>query len=72
VILATGRGLGIADNWSLVQQKVPASIRTCSYDALGAGRSDHIPNPQSRPIDQVVSDMHGLFQADTVGEFARL
>jgi pimeloyl-ACP methyl ester carboxylesterase len=63
VILATGRGLGTANSWSLVQQKVPASIRTCSYDALGAGRSDHVPNPQSRPIDQVASDMHGLFQA---------
>ncbi|HMF64847.1 MAG TPA: alpha/beta hydrolase [Edaphobacter sp.] len=64
VILATGRGLGTADSWALVQQKVPPSIRTCSYDAIGAGRSDHVQeSPQSRPIDQVVSEMHGLFQA---------
>src|SRR5579875_1167426 len=63
VILATGRGLGTADSWSLVQQKLPPSIRICSYDALGAGRSDHVPNPQNRPIDQVVSDLHGLLQA---------
>jgi pimeloyl-ACP methyl ester carboxylesterase len=63
VILATGRGLGTAESWSLVQQKLAASIRSCSYDAMGAGRSDHIPNPQSRPIDQVVSDMHELFEA---------
>lgn len=64
VILATGRGLGTADAWALVQKKVPPSIRTCSYDAIGAGRSDHIqdPHPQLRPIDQVVSEMHGLFQ----------
>lgn len=64
VILANGRGLGTADSWALVQQKVPFSIRTCSYDAIGAGRSDHVQeSPQSRPIDQVVSEMHGLFQA---------
>ncbi len=64
VILATGRGLGTADSWALVRQKVPPSIRTCSYDAIGAGRSDRVQeNPPSRPIDQVISDMHGLFQA---------
>ena len=64
VILATGRGLGTADSWALVQQKVPASIRTCSYDAVGAGRSDQVQeNPQFRSIDQVVSEMHGLFMA---------
>jgi pimeloyl-ACP methyl ester carboxylesterase len=65
VILANGRGLGTADSWALVEKKVPPSIRTCSYDAIGAGRSDHVQgsNPQSRPIDQVVSEMHDLFQA---------
>ncbi len=64
VILANGRGLGTADAWALVQQKVPPSIRTCSYDAIGAGRSDHVQEPpQFRPIDQVVSEMHDLFQA---------
>ena len=63
VILATGRGLGTADAWARVQQKAPPSIRTCSYDAIGAGRSDHVQgSPQSRPIDQVVSEMHDLFQ----------
>ena len=64
VILANGKGLGTADAWALVQQKVPPSIRTCSYDAIGAGRSDHVQGPpQSRPIAQVVSEMHSLFQA---------
>jgi pimeloyl-ACP methyl ester carboxylesterase len=64
VILANGRGLGAADAWAKVQQRVPSSIRTCSYDAIGAGRSDPFqPHPELRPIDQVVSEMHGLFQA---------
>jgi pimeloyl-ACP methyl ester carboxylesterase len=64
VILATGRGLGTADSWALVQQKVPSSIRVCSYDAMGAGRSDHVQqDPQFRPIEKVASDMHALFQA---------
>jgi pimeloyl-ACP methyl ester carboxylesterase len=64
VILATGRGLGTVDSWALVQQKVPPSIRTCSYDAIGAGRSDRVQeNPQSRPIDQVISEMHSLLRA---------
>jgi pimeloyl-ACP methyl ester carboxylesterase len=63
VILATGRGLGTADSWALVQQKVSSSIRVCSYDAIGAGRSDHIQeSPQFRPIDQVIAEMHALFQ----------
>jgi pimeloyl-ACP methyl ester carboxylesterase len=60
VILATGRGLGTADSWKLVQQDVSPSIRICSYDTIGAGRSDKIPGPH--PIDQVVSEMHDLFE----------
>ena len=61
VILANGRGLGTADAWALVQQKMPPAIRTCSYDAIGAGRSDKFQ--ESHSIDQVVSEMHDLFQA---------
>ncbi len=60
VILANGRGLGTADAWAMVQQKVPPSIRTCSYDAIGAGHSDHVQ--ESHSIDQVVSEMHSLFE----------
>jgi pimeloyl-ACP methyl ester carboxylesterase len=64
VILANGRGLGTADAWAKVQEKVSPSIRICSYDAIGAGRSDpYQPHPELRPIDQVVSEMHDLFQA---------
>jgi pimeloyl-ACP methyl ester carboxylesterase len=61
VVLATGRGLGTADAWALVQKKVPSSIRTCSYDTIGAGHSDKVQ--ESHSIDQVVSEMHDLFLA---------
>ncbi|ADV80901.1 alpha/beta fold hydrolase [Terriglobus saanensis] len=66
VILATGRGLGTADAWAKVQERVRPTIRICSYDALGAGRSDHLPNeapPQRRPIDEVISDAHAFFES---------
>jgi pimeloyl-ACP methyl ester carboxylesterase len=64
VILANGRGLGTADSWKRVQEKINPSIRVCSYDAMGAGQSDPVQgNPQFRPIDQVVADMHDLFQS---------
>jgi pimeloyl-ACP methyl ester carboxylesterase len=64
VILANGRGLGTADSWKRVQATTSPSIRVCSYDAMGAGRSDPVQgNPQFRPIDQVVADMHDLFQS---------
>ena len=64
VILANGRGLGTADSWALVQQKLPSSIRVCSYDAIGAGQSDKVQesHPELRPIDQVILEMHALFQ----------
>ncbi|MBT9330034.1 alpha/beta fold hydrolase [Paracidobacterium acidisoli] len=62
VILANGRGLGTADSWAQVQRKVIPSIRVCSYDAMGAGRSDRVQGPpQFHPIDQVISEMHSLF-----------
>ncbi|HEY4051625.1 MAG TPA: alpha/beta hydrolase, partial [Acidobacteriaceae bacterium] len=38
---------------------VSPSIRICSYDAIGAGRSDKVQ--ESHSIDQVVSEMHDLF-----------
>ncbi len=64
VILTTGRGLGTADAWAKVQERVRQSIRVCSYDAFGVGHSDHLANdahPERRPIDKVVSDAHALF-----------
>jgi pimeloyl-ACP methyl ester carboxylesterase len=66
VILATGRGLGAANAWAKVQEKVSPYIRACSYDAIGVGQSDHLANdarPERRPIETVVSDDHTLFEA---------
>ena len=64
VILANGKGLGTADAWVKVQQLIPLSIRTCTYDAIGTGKSDHIqqPHPELRPIGQVITDMHEIFE----------
>jgi pimeloyl-ACP methyl ester carboxylesterase len=64
VILASGRGLGAADAWAKVQERVRPSIRICSYDAIGVGRSDpYQPHPELRPINQVESEMYALFKA---------
>ena len=65
VILATGRGLGTADAWAKVQERISPTIRVCSYDALGAGHSDHLSNdapPQRRPVDKVISDAHTFLE----------
>ena len=59
VILATGRGLGSYQDWSLVQPRVSAFARVCSYDPLGYGESDHVPGDHA--ISEVVENMHELF-----------
>ncbi|MGA8529840.1 MAG: alpha/beta fold hydrolase, partial [Acidobacteriaceae bacterium] len=59
VILATGRGLGSYQAWSLVQSRVALFARVCSYDPLGAGRSDRVGG--THPVSEVVSNMHDLF-----------
>jgi pimeloyl-ACP methyl ester carboxylesterase len=61
VILATGRGLGSYQDWSLVQSRVSEFARVCSYDALGVGQSDHVPGDHS--ISEVVENMHDLFHS---------
>ncbi|WP_263355359.1 alpha/beta fold hydrolase [Acidicapsa acidisoli] len=61
VILATGRGLGSYQDWSLVQSRVSEFARVCSYDPLGFGESDHIQGDHS--ISEVVENMHDLFQS---------
>jgi pimeloyl-ACP methyl ester carboxylesterase len=61
VILATGRGLGASQDWSLVQSRVSEFARVCSYDALGVGQSDHVPGDHS--ISEVVENMHDLFHS---------
>ena len=59
VILATGRGLGSYQDWSLVQSRVSEFARVCSYDPLGFGESDHVPGDHS--VSEVVDNMHDLF-----------
>jgi pimeloyl-ACP methyl ester carboxylesterase len=61
VILATGRGLGSYQNWSLVQSRVSGFARVCSYDPLGFGESDHVPGDHS--VSAVVENMHDLFHS---------
>jgi pimeloyl-ACP methyl ester carboxylesterase len=61
VILATGRGLGTAQDWSAVQSRVAEFARVCSYDALGVGQSDHVPGNHS--MSEVVENMHDLFHS---------
>jgi pimeloyl-ACP methyl ester carboxylesterase len=66
VILATGRGLGAANGWAKVQERVDPAIRICSYDAFGAGRSDRLtddPHPERRSVEKVLADDHALFGA---------
>ena len=59
VILATGRGLGSYQNWTLVQSRVAEFAHVCSYDPLGFGESDHVPGDHS--VSEVVDNMHDLF-----------
>jgi pimeloyl-ACP methyl ester carboxylesterase len=61
VILATGRGIGDHTGWTPVQSAVSQFARVCSYDPLGAGKSD--PQPAAKSISQLVDQMHSLFRA---------
>jgi len=61
VILATGRGLGSYEAWSLVQARIAPFAHVCSYDPLGYGKSDHVPG--DHPVDEVAANMHDLFSA---------
>jgi pimeloyl-ACP methyl ester carboxylesterase len=61
VILATGRGLGSYEAWSLVQARITPFAHVCSFDPLGYGKSDHVPG--DHPVDEVAANMHDLFSA---------
>ncbi|HEX4319426.1 MAG TPA: alpha/beta fold hydrolase [Acidobacteriaceae bacterium] len=66
VILATGRGIGDHTGWVPLQTEVSKFARVCSYDPLGAGKSDPKPaktNPEEANIDVLVDEMHTLFKA---------
>ncbi len=66
VILATGRGIGSYQAWAPVQSRVAVFSRVCSYDPLGAGRSDHVSG--SHPMTEVVGSMHDLFHNAEITE----
>ncbi len=60
VVLSPGGG-DYSTDWALVQHKVAAFTRVCSYDRAGAAWSDLGPSPRS--IDQEVFDLHRLLSA---------
>jgi pimeloyl-ACP methyl ester carboxylesterase len=57
VVLSIGGG-GLSTDWALVQSKVAAFTRVCSYDRSGAAWSDLGPKP--RTMDQEAFDLHRL------------
>ncbi|HKW16216.1 MAG TPA: alpha/beta hydrolase [Terriglobales bacterium] len=60
VVLSAGGG-AFSTDWALVQPKVAAYTRVCSYDRSGAAWSDLGPKP--RTMDQEVFDLHRLLAA---------
>jgi pimeloyl-ACP methyl ester carboxylesterase len=60
VVLSAGGG-AFSTDWALVQSKVAAFTRVCSYDRSGAAWSDLGPRPRS--MDQEVFDLHRLLTA---------
>lgn len=60
VVLSAGAG-DFSTDWALVQPKVAAFTRVCSYDRSGAGWSDLGPKP--RTLDQEVFDLERLLRA---------
>jgi len=60
VILVAGGG-AYAIDWTLVQPRLAAITRVCSYDRAGLGWSD--PGPADETVEQTVSDLHRLLAA---------
>ncbi|HZQ17172.1 MAG TPA: alpha/beta hydrolase [Terriglobales bacterium] len=60
VVLSAGGG-AFSTDWALVQPKVAAYTRVCSYDRSGAAWSDLGPKPRS--MDQEAFDLHRLLAA---------
>ena len=54
VVLMAGGG-AYAIDWALVQPKLAAETRVCSYDRAGLGWSD--PGPADETVEQTVSDL---------------
>jgi pimeloyl-ACP methyl ester carboxylesterase len=59
VILEGGTG-DFSVEWSLVQPKLAAFVRVCSYDRAGSGWSELGPHP--RTMHQIVHELHGLLE----------
>src|SRR5260370_18740902 len=60
IVLSIGGG-SFSTDWALVQSKVAAFTRVCSYDRSGAAWSDLGPKP--RTMDQEAFDLHRLLLA---------
>lgn len=60
VVLVAGGG-AFAIDWALVQPKVAATTRVCSYDRAGLGWSD--PGPAEETVEETVDDLHRLLRA---------
>ncbi|HJP60973.1 MAG TPA: alpha/beta hydrolase [Gemmatimonadaceae bacterium] len=60
VVLSAGAG-DFSTDWALVQPRVAALTRVCSYDRSGAAWSDAGPKP--RTVDQEVFDLERLLRA---------
>ena len=60
VILVAG-GSAFSIDWALVQPRVSALTRVCSYDRAGLAWSDS--GPADETVEQTVSDLHALLKA---------
>jgi pimeloyl-ACP methyl ester carboxylesterase len=63
VILDAGMGDSTI-SWALVQPRVAARTRVCSYDRAGLGFSDGSPLPST--ADHIAADLHALLEAADV------
>src|SRR5262245_7502578 len=61
VVLEAGVNQG-SQSWSKVQPEVAKFAHVCSYDRAGIGRSDPLPESQSRTSQQIVQDIHVLLE----------
>jgi pimeloyl-ACP methyl ester carboxylesterase len=60
VVLMAGGGAFSID-WALVQPRVAANTRVCSFDRAGLAWSD--PGPADETVEQTVADLHALLRA---------
>lgn len=63
VILDAGLG-NDTTTWALVQPKISAKTKTCSYDRAGLGYSDTSGRPST--VGNIVEDLHALLKAANV------